>query len=228
MKWRDRIKEFKRVRADQVINVPWNFRAHPESQQGVLRDSIEELGFFDALDVFEPEPGVYMLIDGEARSTLINVEVGPDTMIPVSVTDFTVEEAKKALAIKDAIAGMAETDGAALSELLEGMEADGMWLRDLLDGLGKAAVAAGEDDLAATDGEDAEEDETIIPEMEAQPFEHYDYVMLMFRTTTDFQRACEVLDIKEVQVKYPGGHRKIGLGRVIDGTKAIDKLQKGR
>ena len=60
--------------------------------------------------------------------------------------------------------------------------------------------------------------------MECQPFEHYDYLVLMFRRGQDFQRACEVLGVKKVQVTYPGGLKKIGLGRVIDGAKAIERL----
>ncbi len=38
------------------------------------------------------------------------------------------------------------------------------------------------------------------------------------------RRACEVLGIKKVEVTYPGGLRKIGLGRCIDGAKAIERL----
>jgi hypothetical protein len=49
--------------------------------------------------------------------------------------------------------------------------------------------------------------------MECQPFEHYEYLVLMFRRGQDLQRACEVLGVKKVQVTYPGGLKKIGLGR---------------
>ncbi|MGB2823400.1 MAG: hypothetical protein WBF17_20625 [Phycisphaerae bacterium] len=48
--------------------------------------------------------------------------------------------------------------------------------------------------------------------------------MLMFRNDQDFQRACELLGIEKVQITYPGGLRKIGLGRCIEGAKAIDRL----
>jgi hypothetical protein len=64
--------------------------------------------------------------------------------------------------------------------------------------------------------------------MECQPFEHYDYIMLMFRNDQDFQQACELLEIQKVQIEYPGGLRKIGLGRVVEGAKAIAKLTEGR
>jgi hypothetical protein len=82
-------------------------------------------------------------------------------------------------------------------------------------------VAQESEDAAA--GDDAEA-ATNLPAMECQPFEHYDYMMLMFRHEQDFQRACEVLGIKKVEVTYPGGLQKIGLGRVIDGAKAIERL----
>ena len=64
----------------------------------------------------------------------------------------------------------------------------------------------------------------MLPAMECQPFEHYDYIMLMFRNDQDFQQACEPLEIRKVAITYPGGLKKIGLGRVIDGPKAIERL----
>ncbi len=60
--------------------------------------------------------------------------------------------------------------------------------------------------------------------MECQPFEHYDYIMLVFKNEQDFQQACERLDIRKVQVTYPGGLTKIGLGRVIDGPRVMRLL----
>ena len=64
--------------------------------------------------------------------------------------------------------------------------------------------------------------------MECQPFEHYDCVTLMFRNDQDFQQACELLGIQKVQIEYPGGLRKIGIGRCADGAKAIERLWEGR
>jgi hypothetical protein len=63
--------------------------------------------------------------------------------------------------------------------------------------------------------------------MECQPFEHHDYIMLLFKNEQDFQQACERLGIQRVQVTYPGGHQKIGLGRCIDGAKAVATLTGG-
>ena len=48
--------------------------------------------------------------------------------------------------------------------------------------------------------------------------------MLMFRNDQDFQQACELLGIEKVQIEYPGGLRKIGIGRCVDGAKAVARL----
>ncbi len=77
---------------------------------------------------------------------------------------------------------------------------------------------------AAADDESA----THLAAMECQPFERYEYVMLLFRNDQDFQRACELLGIEKVQITYPGGMKKIGLGRCIDGARAIDRLAAGQ
>ena len=62
------------------------------------------------------------------------------------------------------------------------------------------------------EGGEAEPQPSSLPQMECQPFERYDFIMLMFRNEQDFQQACERLEIKKVEVLYPGGRTKVGLG----------------
>jgi hypothetical protein len=59
-------------------------------------------------------------------------------------------------------------------------------------------------------------------------FEHYDYLMLVFRNEQDFQQACERLNVQKVQITYPGGRTKVGLGRVMDGARAMRVMTEGR
>jgi hypothetical protein len=69
----------------------------------------------------------------------------------------------------------------------------------------------------------------LVPEMELQPFEHYDYVMLMFRSQLDWSRAIEVLGeygLVKSGFTISRKSRKIGLCRVIDGAKLMDALVK--
>jgi len=74
-------------------------------------------------------------------------------------------------------------------------------------------------------GSEKETEADLVPEMEVQPFEHYDYVMLMFRNTWDWARAVDVLDIEPRAFAFTSSkgekHRKIGLCRVLDGAKVL-------
>jgi hypothetical protein len=47
---------------------------------------------------------VYELFDGHLRQEIVNAEIGPDTLIPVIVTDFDEAEAKKANVLRDPLA----------------------------------------------------------------------------------------------------------------------------
>ena len=89
----------------------------------------------------------------------------------------------------------------------------------MLDAAGATKLTGNTDTMAAV---------IMGDQLECQPFEHYDYIMLMFRNEQDFQQACERLGIKKVEIAYPGGKPKIGLGRVIDGAKAIRILTEGK
>lgn len=80
-----------------------------------------------------------------------------------------------------------------------------------------------------------EEDETfgesptdLVPEMELQPFEHYDYMLVIFRSTLDWSRALDVLEkfgLVKQGFTVSRKTRKVGLCRVVDGGKLMDALQ---
>jgi len=62
-----------------------------------------------------------------------------------------------------------------------------------------------------------------VPGMALQPFEEYNYLLVMFRNSQDWQGACDRLGIKREAIVL-GGARKIGLGRVIDGAALLEQL----
>lgn len=70
--------------------------------------------------------------------------------------------------------------------------------------------------------EDVVADETL-PEMECQPFEHHDYIMVVFRDSHAWTRACDLLGIRREGVTL-GGRRKIGIGRVIGADRLFEIL----
>ena len=49
MQIRDRIKDFRRVRADSLRPHPRNWRTHPAAQQDAVRGVLAEVGYADAL-----------------------------------------------------------------------------------------------------------------------------------------------------------------------------------
>ena len=152
--FRDRVVELRRVPASQIENAPFNFRVHPEEQRAALAGSIDELGLFKPLDVWCPSPGRYVLIDGQARRDLIEADIGPDTLIPISVSDLSEVEAKKALAVGDPMAAMAETDPAILEGVLREIQTADQVLAKMLTDLAEEAGVIPEqrtDDLKQLD-----------------------------------------------------------------------------
>ena len=134
MNIRDRIKELRRVPADQLQPNPKNWRKHPEAQANALRGVLAEVGIASAVLARETPEGGLMLIDGHLRTeTLHNAE------IPVLVLDVNEAEADKILATFDPLGAMAELDADALRALLEEVETGSQELADMLTALAEDA-----------------------------------------------------------------------------------------
>lgn len=155
MKIRDRIKDFRRVKASEILPNPANWRTHPKKQQDALRAVLAEVGIADALLVRETDEGL-QLLDGHLRA-----DAAPDTDWPVLVLDVDDADAAKLLATFDPLAGMAGTDAEKLEELLREIDTE------------SAALAALLQDLASDAGLQLEEppelEEDDPPELPAVP-----------------------------------------------------------
>src|ERR1043166_9885570 len=136
---RDRIKDLRRVKASEIQGAPWNWRKHPKGQRDAVSGSLEELGFFSPLEVRELESGSLQLVDGHLRQEIIAADIGPDTLIPVVVTDLDEAEAKKANLVKDPLAALATADTAKLDSLLREVSTGSEALSAMLGELGTAA-----------------------------------------------------------------------------------------
>ncbi len=157
-----------------------------------------------------------MLIDGHLRRDLAAGEV-----VPVLVLDVSREEADKLLAILDPLVGMAQTNAEKQRELLEAIEAEEAGLRKMIDELladarrqeerdgARAAEPKGPDGLAA---------------MELLPHEHYDYVIVLARSTQEWARLTELLGLGKVKLF----HGTIGVGRGVPASKLIAMLEGSR
>ena len=112
MQIRDRIKDFRRVKASQLRPHPKNWRTHPPAQHDALRGVLAEIGYAGALLARELPDGTLELIDGHLRA-----ETTPDMEVPVLVLDLDESEAAKLLALHDPLAGMAETNDEVLADV---------------------------------------------------------------------------------------------------------------
>ena len=153
MKIRDRIKDFRRVKASELAPSPKNWRTHPKAQRDALQGVLAEIGFAGAVLARETPAGL-MLIDGHLR-----VETAADSEIPVLILDVDEVEADKILATFDPISAMAGADAAALDALLRNVQT------------GSEAVAGMLADLAKEAGlyQQAEVVEDEAPEPPADP-----------------------------------------------------------
>lgn len=99
---RDRIVDFRRVRAGDILPHPKNWRTHDKRQREAYGQIVDGIGFAGALLTFTTEDGQLMMIDGHLRQ-----EEHADEMLPVLVTDLDADEAEQLLATYDPISVMA-------------------------------------------------------------------------------------------------------------------------
>jgi hypothetical protein len=66
--------------------------------------------------------------------------------------------------------------------------------------------------------------EDRIPDMEIMPFEHWDYVVVVFKDLRDWLAAMEWFGIKREKVTIAKGNVKVGLGRAVDGVEFLKKV----
>lgn len=64
-----------------------------------------------------------------------------------------------------------------------------------------------------------------IPRMELQAFEHYDYLVFMFRDIRDWLRILQLLNVGKVNYSITRKTPKIGVGRVLDGKRLLVRLE---
>ena len=155
MQIRDRIKEFRRIRADLLRPNPKNWRTHPQAQRDALCGVLAEIGYADALLARELPDGTLELVDGHLRA-----ETTPQMEVPVLVLDLTDEEAAKLLASHDPLTGLAGTDVPLLAELLAEVETDNDAIRSMLDG-----ILAKSEALSNTLADEGPPPEVDVPEV---------------------------------------------------------------
>ena len=138
---RDRVREFRRVPASELLDNDGNPRRHPEAQRDALRGVLEQVGIAGALVAFRSgrNGGMLTLIDGHLRKQDYDLDW------PTLILDVTDEEADLLLATHDPLAGLAEYDRPKLQALLQEVRAKSPAVVGMLKDLAAEAGKGGKD-----------------------------------------------------------------------------------
>jgi hypothetical protein len=190
---RDRIKEFRRVPAAELIRNEKNWREHPPAQRHALQKMLETVGYADAAIAYE-SGGDLVLIDGHLRA-----DMTPDMEVPVLILDVNDEEADLLLATIDPMGQMAAAEAEALSQLIAEVSTDADdELRRVLGGI--------EQDYVAGEKKDEEEEDDPEPKEQgssSQQKKTGEYVIITFRMArseyeehvAEIQQAVEIIGV---------------------------------
>jgi hypothetical protein len=138
---RDRIQDFRRVPARELLDNDGNPRRHPQAQRDALRGVLEQVGIAAALVAYPSQRngGKLTLVDGHLRKQDFDLDW------PTLILDVTDEEADLLLATHDPLAALAEYDRDKLDALLEQVRARSPAVVAMLKDLAKTTGAGKED-----------------------------------------------------------------------------------
>ncbi len=156
MQIRNRIKEFTRVLAKDLVPNPKNWRTHPDNQRNALKGILAEIGYADALLTRRLEDGRLQLIDGHLRA-----ETTPDQEVPVLILDLDEKEADKLLTLLDPLAAMAGTDENLLKELTDNLETQNEAIQKMINSM----LQSNQNDLPLEQESAKLPDEVEVPEL---------------------------------------------------------------
>jgi len=224
---KDRIIGMEKIHSSDLLDHPMNFRKHTSQQKAAFKGILDEVGKADALVVYqsEREGGKYVVIDGHMRKNDFSGEWA------CIVTDLTDEEADKFLQVHDPVSAMAHTDMEMLDRLREQVEFDDASVRVMLDGIdswqpnAKKRLEGAEKNESQAGKKEKKDEGEAIPEMELQPYEHYDYILVLATTTFDWNWLCTRLGLEKVDGSTDPRYKKIGLGRAINASRLIQVLK---
>lgn len=203
---------------DTVLLVPYarNAKLHSKKQVDQIGASITEFGFNNPV-LIDPDNGI---IAGHGR-VLAALKLKMKKVPCIRLAHLN-EKQRRAYILADN--RLSETGGGwdketALSEL-EGMATGDAMLDSMF--------ADFKDDMDALKGIGDDQGNVttpaIIEEMELQPEEHYDYIVIMASKVNEWNRLCSLFGVKEVHSQRTS--KRIGIGRAVKASTVLDLIDK--
>ena len=195
----------------QVINKKISelkpYEKNPRKNDNAVKyvaNSIKEFGF--KVPIIIDKNGV--IVAGHTRYKA-SLQLGLEE-VPVVIADDLTDEQIKAFRIADnKVAEQAEWDDELLD--LEMLDID----------LDMSEFGFDLDDLE--DEKEKKVNGKTLDSMELKSFEHHDYVVFVFDNEMDWLKVVNEFGIKKVDAGY-GETKKVGVGRVIDGKRLLEKI----
>jgi hypothetical protein len=207
--------QVRRVRLDSIEHHPDNRRTHNEQSIAAVMASLSAFGQVEPLVVQKSSRRV---IGGNGRlEAMKRLEWVECDIVEIDCAD---DVARRLMIVLNRTAEMSEWDAAVAGEidqLLEGL--DDADLRFLLEDLARQ-MQSGQPlpDAAGEAGKPEGPDE-----MELRPHEHYDYVIVLARTTQEWHNLLDRLGIDPAQ-HPPRKGKRVGCGRAISAAKLLERI----
>lgn len=201
------------IPVDDLQPYPLNTREHDDYDVGQIRKSIEQYGFNDPIGIWHDN----IIIEGHGR-LMAAKQLGMET-VPVVRLDHMTDEQRRAY-------GILHNKTAELSAWdFEKLELE---LSDL-----DLSMFDIDFDIPDKSGSAEKDKRPEVPFTEVLG-EESNYLVLKFDTEIDWLQACTMFDVKPVKAlstrkdgKIMGKMTRIGVGRVLNGAEALERLKGG-
>jgi hypothetical protein len=195
---------------------PMNPRSHPARQRRALGDIMDAVGMIKPI-IFNERTG--RIIDGHMRVEEF-LERNEDS-IPAIVVDLPEDQESQALYWLDRIGELREINPDINTLLNSSLDNESEYLQRLSEAhLEDANAIIGDQDNTEFSYEDKHNVGLNLGE-------RFNYVVLLFKTELDWYSAMEHFDIEQVKDPLnPYSHQRVGVGRVIDGGKYLNRTVK--
>jgi hypothetical protein len=213
--WKNRIVGEGVQPASQFLAHPQNWRVHPQGQREAMRGILNEIGWVQRVIV---NATTGYLLDGHER--VWQALQNGDEDVPYLEVELSEQEERYMLATLDPVAAMAQTDEAALRDLLQGVQTSEVGVAELLGELLPEEEGNGRGvETSATD--------EVLLEQAVQLRPAREYVVVMCQSDMEWARLQEALGLR---MSRRGGYKvgspfdAKGVNRVVYAADLLDML----